>query len=645
MATLLDLPPELHLTILTHLRAIDLGLLSQSCKAFKNPCLIQECMDHFATEVYPPNLTEGYDTPIVCGAIASNNNDSKTPLTKSTNSSTLDSSPQSSPHFTSFEALRNMEMLVVARVLSRPEPSLSQRSESGCFYVSKTWCRSALRWLDDQAEERKEREHLRLRKAEEDRLAALDAVTLPHLGKEHGKGKGKHYHRQHQLEQKKSPPGKKKKKGLKKLERAKAKKRHGAGKIPEPSPIVNDDIVCEHGMLSTSNVNGGGGRSSRSKRRIVDKQAWRTLKKLYPEGLQLSALHGECVQCKLEAEAAKRNAALLKKKDMEERKRPLSCPLVRGFYMRHRGLPSHCLTNSRDGGTASAVASLASIVGGTRECPLVPGVYNALPRSWCHRWRKYIKSGEGSRPCAPETSACLCDAHRLPLIPPHLEAFLYGETSSLLSVTNYSSLSANNGSIFEDGRTIDGGRRLSSPRPLPVGMYPVGEQLGRARNASMTPPTGDRVDANIIAALRASGASEVEIQMQRMAMLEFEEQRQQRIHEHHERHAAGATLEEHMTPEERRTLINTQLDRENKVVVELLTDEEFNALEKWWPEIHSSYALKFAIVETGESNGKREVVWTTPPCRECEPSGSANHDFVLRNRARNKGKNNTTKRK
>jgi len=313
--------------------------------------------------------------------------------------------------------------------------------------------------------------------------------------------------------------------------------------------------------------------------------------------------------------------------------------------MRHRGVPSHCLTNSKDGGTTSnTVASFSLNAERRRECPLVPGVYNALPRSWCHRWRKYIKSGEGSRPCAPETSACLCDAHRLPLIPPHLEAFLYCETSSLLSITNYSSLGASNVGILDDGRTNDGGRRLASPRPLPVGMYPVDEQLGRGRSAPNTSTMG-RIDSSAIAALRASGANEVDIQMQRMAMLEFEELHQQRIQEQRERHAAIATIEGSMTPEERRTLINAQLDRENKVVVEILTDEEFNALEKWWPEIHSSYALKFAIVKAEGFNSKKEVVWTTPPCRECEPSGSANHDFVLRNRARYKGKNNTTKRK
>ena len=58
-----------------------------------------------------------------------------------------------------YEMLRNMEMLVVARVLSRPEPPIHERDS--CFYVSKSWCRAALSWLEVQEEERKEREERR----------------------------------------------------------------------------------------------------------------------------------------------------------------------------------------------------------------------------------------------------------------------------------------------------------------------------------------------------------------------------------------------------------------------------------------------------------------------------------------------------
>lgn len=68
-----------------------------------------------------------------------------------------------------------------------------------------------------------------------------------------------------------------------------------------------------------------------------------------------------------------------------------------------------------------------------------------------------------------------------------------------------------------------------------------------------------------------------------------------------------------------RETINEQLDRENYRVVEILTDEEFTALEKWWPDISVNYALRFAVAKDG--SGRRNIIWSTPPCRECDASG------------------------
>ena len=84
---------------------------------------------------------------------------------------------------------------------------------------------------------------------------------------------------------------------------------------------------------------------------------------------------------------------------------------------------------------------------------------------------------------------------------------------------------------------------------------------------------------------------------------------------------------------------NEQLDRENRVVVEILTDEEATALERWWPRCHGgTHALRFAVpgVGRGPSSGT-EVQWGTPPCRECDPSSRSTGDFVVRNRLRKGG--------
>ena len=118
-----------------------------------------------------------------------------------------------------YEMLRNMEMLVVARVLSRPEPPLHERDS--CFYVSKSWCRAALRWLEGQEEERKEKEERR-RAAEEARLAAVA-----------GTPKGKGMHRKH--------PGSSGKKKLSRKEQ-RQRERKMSDAMP-PWSNINTDIV------------------------------------------------------------------------------------------------------------------------------------------------------------------------------------------------------------------------------------------------------------------------------------------------------------------------------------------------------------------------------------------------------------------
>ena len=70
----------------------------------------------------------------------------------------------------------------------------------------------------------------------------------------------------------------------------------------------------------------------------MDKQAWKVLKRLYPDSTQLEAggkagVHG-CLMCAAEAETAKKAVADKKEEEKANRKKPLSCPLVRGFYTR-----------------------------------------------------------------------------------------------------------------------------------------------------------------------------------------------------------------------------------------------------------------------------------------------------------------------
>lgn len=468
-----QLPSELHVHILTYLRAYDLSALHQTCRFFASTSLVHNVIKHTAEHVYPLELTNGFGLE--------------------------------GKEYT-FESLRNMEWLVVARVLSRPEPA------SG-YYVSKSWCKTALKWLEVQQEEEKQRKPL--------------------------------------------SAGKKKKKLTKKQQRMRSRR---LSDVSPPWPNVTSDLLCCHGDLQHVHST----KSARSKRRLLDKQAWKVLKKLYPDSVSLDSHNGECLECRIELEASKREHKQLQELEHEERRRPLSCPIVRGIYTRSRGVPAQSL--SRDRGQ-----------------PLIPGHYHVLPRAWLHQWRRYIKTGEGGRPCAPDSSVLLCDGHRLPLLPPHLEAYVYGETCQLLaSVDGGDSTPA----------TTSVAQRSTSVAGLPVGMSPV--------------------DIDTWNALRAAGISEQELNAQRA------------LSSRRELQSPPSTPQ---TPRSRGgTTINELLDQENNVVVEILTDEEFSALKKWWPEVHSSFALRFSM--DGDDGG---VTWSTPPCRECDASGRC-YSLSIRNR-------------
>lgn len=463
-----QLPTELTINIMTFLRAYDLSALHQTCRFFASPTLVHNVIKHTAEHVYTSELTRGFE--------------------------------QEGKEYT-FESLRNMEWLVVARCLSRPEPSDG-------YYVSKSWCKTALKWLEVQQDEQKQ-----------------SAVAS-----------------------KKSP-----KKISKKKQRMRNRRLSEAN---PPWPNVNSDLVCCHDNLQHCNST----KSARSSRRLLDKQAWKVLKKLYPDSISLDSGNGECVHCLVELESVKLDQKQKEEQQKEERRRPLSCPIVRGIYTRTRGVPSQSL-NSKVGAS----------------CPLKPGLYHVLPRAWLHGWRKYLKTGEGDRPLSPDASALLCDGHRLPLLPPHLEAYVHGETSQLL-------MSAD---------------AAASPAPVSAAATPPRRAFGAL-------PVGmDTIDRETWNALRAAGVSQQELNAQRSLS-------------YRTIHQPPTTP---TTPSSSSLSNNELLDLENCVVVEILTDEEITALERWWPEMHSSYGLRFSL-----NDG--EVSWSTLPCRDCDASGKHYHVSV-----------------
>lgn len=617
-----NFPREIHLNILTFLRATDLSSLQRTSRTFNNRILIGEVVNHYANVVYPSDLTQGFDTPIVSGEVksvavcqtasyfAANKKSKRKSKQQQQQQQQLVSSPASTNTTTpaiaapdkvyTYEMLRNMEMVVVARVLSRPEPPIHERDS--CFYVSKSWCRAALSWLEVQEEERKEREerkrHSAALAAEEAnlKLAAASTSSQQRTPGKGGKGGGKH--------NRKSPhPGSSGKKKLSRKEQ-KQRDRRMSNSLP-PWSNINTDIVCEHGSLQQCST-----KSARARRRVMDKQAWRVLKRLYPESVQLEA-HGShvlngggCLLCAAEAETIKKAENDKKEDEKDKRKAPLANDLVRQFYTRgSKGYPLSCQVEQ----------SLAAVSSSSSRCPLKPGVYCALPRSWCKRWRKYIKTGEGGFPLAPDASEVLYRTHNLPLVPPHLESFLRGETSTLLSGSS---------TVQSEG--------AGSACSFPIAAVGASAVARSGSTATSSRATSDA--AETLQALRAAGLSESEVHAQRVAMSRLEDSmRLANIHDIHELNnrtesesSTGTGLQQ--------TITNEQLDRENRVVVEILTDDEVTELEKSWPRCHGgTYALRFAVVE-GSNKGDSDIVWSTTPCRACDPSSLSSESFVVRNR-------------
>ncbi|GMI24472.1 hypothetical protein TeGR_g1807, partial [Tetraparma gracilis] len=440
---LLLLPHELLLDTLLYLRAYDLAALSQTCATLADPAIAHSVVTLASREVYPPELTRGYTSPAVSGL------------------------PSSSPRNT-YRSMRAMELLVLTRLLSRPSPA-----SGGEYYISHSWCKSALRWLD------------------------ACAAPPPKGGPSGGGGK-----------------------------KARLRSRQLSNALP-PWPNANAELLCEHAGLVRSGKPG-------AKRRVVDGRAWRVLRRLYPESKELPVGAGECLACVAERASAERTEKERVKKGREERRKVLESGFVRDVFNRKGGVPLHCVRAPPDeiendeiendapallctpckappplelGSSPGCVADFPpfspppgergqleppplpagfSLPGAgallpvpdnlppTPEafrkvaglalpvpenlpptpdvfkaglCPLSDGQYRLLPRSFLHAWRRFVKVG-GERPAPPDSNALLCAAHGLVAAPPHLAAFLAGRAAGLFGGSD-AELDARNASVVE----------------------------------------------------------------------------------------------------------------------------------------------------------------------------------------------------
>jgi hypothetical protein len=652
--TIFLLPGELQVHMLSFLRAFDLSHVQHTCRFYNDPVLIHKVVTHQADYVYTrayvvdPRTTSTTTSTTTTTTITTTTMVTPSAKTLAAPEKENEEEMMNGPLYT-LEDLRHMELTVVARILSTPEPKTG-------FYISKSWIKKTLLWLE---------------KVHEDEQ---DAAARRH-----------HHH-----------PSANKKKLSKKQLRQRSRR---LSDVSPPWPNVNSDLLCPHANLQRC-----GTKSARCRRRLLDKQAWKILKKLYPESSQLESVQGECLQCWVETETTKRTEHAMAEQRKLERKQPLTNPLVRRFYTRTRGVPTHCLQQPQQqgvggvvavGGGTTATTGTARVTGTeadkeelkgeekvakrgdeeacddddddndddddcddddtdahqkpkarvvmtkamprsrpsktTSNCPLplLPGTYHLLPRAWCHQWRKYIKTGEGSLPLPPDASALLCHAHRLPLLPPHLEAYIYGETSQLLTSITTS---------------------LSTTPPPPPPRWceevTIGSSSVAAASSSRTVSpvvVGIRpaLDPTAVQALLSAGLSPAELAVQQRAMMQLEQQRRQ-VPIPPPPRAATATAAA-ATPLSSQAL-NDLLDSENHVVVEIVPDDEWRALQetKSWPQQHH-FSVSFTVADDDDDEQeqdegmcrRRHISFSTLPCRDCDASGKASSsNLCLKTRAR-----------
>lgn len=183
---------------------------------------------------------------------------------------------------------------------------------------------------------------------------------------------------------------------------------------------------------------------------------WHFLRRFYPDGPEFKcSYHSECAICKSDSLEAKATKSEQKEVLISERKADLVPDILVALSVRKSGIPTHCATarvafyneisesaaedqedyNNHTGTVAlppGFAAADAAFAEDALQQPLIPGLYNLVPRSWLKAWRHYIK--DISAPFLPhlDCTSLICHPHGQLVIPPHIEEYLIGLRRTLL---------------------------------------------------------------------------------------------------------------------------------------------------------------------------------------------------------------------
>ena len=213
---------------------------------------------------------------------------------------------------------------------------------------------------------------------------------------------------------------------------AKIRQRRGSDALP-PWPSMTADITCVHGALALT-------KGARAKKRLLSSRAWKFLRRFYPEGPTYKAATAtECPPCTAGDEEAKASASEQRAAELRARRTSCVAGPLEAVALRKSGVPSHLTTAgathaamTQSDWTALVDAGTASAVPDQQRQPLLPGLYNLVPKPWLRAWRQYAKDPTVTALPPLDCTCLLCPAHNQLVLPPHFQEYIVGLRRSLL---------------------------------------------------------------------------------------------------------------------------------------------------------------------------------------------------------------------
>eukprot|EP00596_Hydrurales_sp_CCMP1899_P005491 CAMPEP_0119044628 /NCGR_PEP_ID=MMETSP1177-20130426/33086_1 /TAXON_ID=2985 /ORGANISM="Ochromonas sp, Strain CCMP1899" /LENGTH=412 /DNA_ID=CAMNT_0007015033 /DNA_START=346 /DNA_END=1581 /DNA_ORIENTATION=+ len=232
------------------------------------------------------------------------------------------------------------------------------------------------------------------------------------------------------------------KKGAKR--QSKIRQRRGSDALP-PWTSMNADITCAHEFLALN-------KGLRAKKRLIDGKDWHLLRKFYPEGIEFkSNTSEECSICHTGNDIEKATACEKRDLKIKIRQSRVLSGCLESVAARKNGVPSHLMTHKMtpvyESDWADCISSPLSTSPNTTAIlpedlsylltmrstqPLLPGLYNLVPKAWLKLWRHYAKDLNVLSVPPLDCTSMLCHSHGLLVIPLHVEEYLVGLKKSLL---------------------------------------------------------------------------------------------------------------------------------------------------------------------------------------------------------------------